>query len=430
MNNRQVEQKIREAIAATKPKDDFDAILTSCNIPQEVTIMNTIQTTAPRKPKFLKIAMPCAAAALIATVGGIVGYNSYMSAPISTLTIDVNPSTDFVITRDMKVADVIAGNADSAALIESLDLEGADVKHAMQAFIGGMTGAGYLTETQNSVLFTVTGETQDTAFNTILMDEVNEVLDTLNFDPATIYQLADETDTALQSLAGDLGISLGKADLIQQLVNSDATLDATQLAGLTINDLNQLNQSANRSFDDDVVVSGTPNSDSTLTDDDVANTAFNHASLVPADATDIEFDTDVENGRLVYEVEFTANGIKYEYDIDPVTGEILHAESEQDDDLLDDQDDIDDVDDDMDDDQDDIDDLDDDMDDDQDDINDVDDDMDDDQDDDDDQVTVATPAPTVDHDDDNDDDDDYGDVDDADDDQDDGDDDSDDGDDD
>ena len=53
-----------------------------------------------------------------------------------------------------------------------------------------------------------------------------------------------------------------------------------------------------------------------------------HAGLDASAVTWKEADYDFEDGRMVYEMEFIANGVEYEYDVDASTGEVLKVEKE------------------------------------------------------------------------------------------------------
>lgn len=61
------------------------------------------------------------------------------------------------------------------------------------------------------------------------------------------------------------------------------------------------------------------------------NAAFKHAKVKASDAWDVEVDLDTENGKLVYEVSFSAGGYEYDYDIDAYSGKVLRSEKERDD---------------------------------------------------------------------------------------------------
>ena len=51
--------------------------------------------------------------------------------------------------------------------------------------------------------------------------------------------------------------------------------------------------------------------------------ALSHAGVSSSDVSNIKVERDRDDGVLVYEVEFTAGGYEYEYEIDAVTGEVL-----------------------------------------------------------------------------------------------------------
>lgn len=68
--------------------------------------------------------------------------------------------------------------------------------------------------------------------------------------------------------------------------------------------------------------------DSTLSQEDACAIALRHAKLSEGDVTFQGVELDSNDGRSVYELEFVAGGMEYEYEIDACTGEILKFQSE------------------------------------------------------------------------------------------------------
>lgn len=58
------------------------------------------------------------------------------------------------------------------------------------------------------------------------------------------------------------------------------------------------------------------------------NAAFTHAGVSAADASVTKCKLDWEDGRQVYEIEFLAGGVEYDYEIDAVSGAVLKAGQE------------------------------------------------------------------------------------------------------
>ena len=54
--------------------------------------------------------------------------------------------------------------------------------------------------------------------------------------------------------------------------------------------------------------------------------ALSHAGVSAGDAWDMKCELDCDDGRYLYEVEFDAGGLEYEYEIDAETGTVLKAE--------------------------------------------------------------------------------------------------------
>ena len=57
--------------------------------------------------------------------------------------------------------------------------------------------------------------------------------------------------------------------------------------------------------------------------------ALFHAGLEENDVADLRVQLDDDDGRMEYAVEFDADSVRYRYGIDAVTGEIVHAGTEE-----------------------------------------------------------------------------------------------------
>ena len=57
--------------------------------------------------------------------------------------------------------------------------------------------------------------------------------------------------------------------------------------------------------------------------------AYVDAGILPEEAKDVRTEFDFERGTFVYEIGFTADGIRYEYTVNASSGEILERETEQ-----------------------------------------------------------------------------------------------------
>ncbi len=62
------------------------------------------------------------------------------------------------------------------------------------------------------------------------------------------------------------------------------------------------------------------------------NAALSHAGIAATNAADVKCEMNNDDGRPVYEIEFTCNGYEYDYKIDACTGDVLHHEKEHHDD--------------------------------------------------------------------------------------------------
>ena len=74
----------------------------------------------------------------------------------------------------------------------------------------------------------------------------------------------------------------------------------------------------------------------TRTQDDIGrdkakSIALAHAGLTESQVTRLQVEKDRDDGRTVYEIEFQAGNMEYEYTIDAAAGDVLECEKDRDD---------------------------------------------------------------------------------------------------
>ena len=323
--------KIRQAYVNAVP-DICDAILADCR--QEKGQVIVMEETKKKK-NTVKYIM-AAAACLILVFGGGLGFNTYRlnHRVVSTVSLEVNPSVQIMVNERERVLDVKALNKDGEIVIGDMDFSGSDINVTVNALIGSMLRNGYLNELANSILISVDNEdpAKGAALQEKLTEEVNKLLEADGFFGAVLSQTITES-SVLQQQADQYGITPGKAQLIGQILENTKEHTFEELAPLSINELNLILTTAG-SGTDKVSSSGNASDKAYIGEKKALQAALTHAGVSEADIAFYSMDMDVENGVMVYEIEFYCGGYEYEYDIDAGTGEIVKNKKEIDDDAL------------------------------------------------------------------------------------------------
>lgn len=323
MDNEIMEARIRRLAEHTAP-DQLSGILEACEARKgNVITMNEVKK---KKNRFLPIAV--AAALVLVCLGGYLGY-SYGSAAdpgaaIDTvITLDVNPSLNINVDANDKVIDVTPLNEDAKTVIGTMDFAGSSLDVTVNALIGSMLMNGYLDDIRNSILVSV--ENGDAAKAESLQQQVSAMISSAvgegGFEASVLTQTVTATSETT-ALAQQYGISEGKAELIMKVVAADPTLTAESLAPLSVNDISLIASSRGLS-DSTVCQTGTASSKAYISADDAKAAAYAHAGVSSSDVTFAKTDFDSEHGVMVYEVEFYAGNVEYEYDINAQTGEVV-----------------------------------------------------------------------------------------------------------
>ncbi len=331
MTNRDTESKIKRAFSNTVP-DIRDSILSDCKTQKGAVIVMTDtnrKTFSPRR-------LAGIAAAFVLLIGGMTGFQIYRAnySVASTVSLDVNPSIEIQVNKKEQVLMVNPRNEDAEVVVGDMDFKGSSLDVTINALIGSMLRNGYLNELANSILISV--DNQDPAKSAELQErlanEINAVLQTGTFNGAVLSQTIS-ADSNLRALAEDYGITLGKAQLIQQIIEQNAFYSFADLVPLSINELNLLTESGRLNLAN-VNSLGTASDKAYIGEEKAKEIALSHAGAAADKLTQYEIELDYEHGAMVYEVEFKSEGFEYDYEIDAVTGSILKSQKETDDDYI------------------------------------------------------------------------------------------------
>lgn len=346
MTDQELEQKLRTALEHAAP-DDFQGVLSRIS-PKARTEQAPIPFEAAARKKKRRWA-PLAAAACLALVVAAGGGGWYLqnNTVASVVSLDVNPSVTLNVNSKEKVLSAIPVNEDGGDILAGMDLTGVQLDVAMNAIVGALLTQGYVDELANSILITV--EDDDAGRGARLQQELTDQADAILANTSVNGAILSQTiqnSQQLQDLSDAYGITTGKAALIQTIVDNGNSLHTfEELVGLSINDLNLLYTSLTTAPAEPSTGGGTSGSGTAETAPAIQSSgqasdsayigveaaksaAFAHAGLDASQVTMGEVDFDYEDGRMVYELEFYANGAEYEYDIDASTGAVVKFSQE------------------------------------------------------------------------------------------------------
>lgn len=328
MTEYEINEKIRQAYTHSTP-DILDAVLSDCKEEKGCTIMMTTN----KKRKSLITQLAGIAACLCLLIGGGAVFRNYQINRIvdATVSLDVNPSVEIQVNQKERVLKVIPLNQDGKIIIGDMDFSGSDVNVAVNAMIGSMLQNGYLNELANSILISV--DSQDLAKGAALQErlttEVNKLLQTDTFNGAVLSQTVSKNDE-LQKLAEKYDITMGKAQLIQDVLSESSLHTFDELAHLSINELNLLLHK-NPTATIQVETVGTASDKAYIGEAKAKEIVLGKAGVNANNVTAYKVELDTHQGIMVYDVEFISEGLEYDCEINAVTGEVIKFEKEKDD---------------------------------------------------------------------------------------------------
>lgn len=204
--------------------------------------------------------------------------NEVMLGETGVLTLSVNPEIRIEYNKDGEVTAISGANADGEGIVSSYqDYVGKNCEVVLEELIVEIHEAGYFVDD-------IDGHKK----NIVIQLEPGSVLPDDHF----LEDLSRNTQEAVQGLDFSSGI-------------------------VTIDD---------DDYDPAYAKNGKPSHYITL--DKAQEIALIQANVNAADAVFADKEFDFDDGVAVFELEFTANGKEYDYDVDAVTGKVLKAQHE------------------------------------------------------------------------------------------------------
>jgi len=344
---KRIENHLNAAVSKLIPENMWQKVEASIVRDKERTILMTKkQASLPRRPLRRYAGLLVAACLLLAVgiVGGRTLFGDNSSPAVATvINLDVNPSVSLSVDADDRVILVEAVNADAEAILDGMDLRNIELKVAINAIIGSMAKQGLLED--GNILVSVYNEdaAKAQAVRNLVVSDISNSLKSNKVKAKVMNQTVTDILDA-KAFAAEHSISCGKAIFVLNLAAKDPSLSAKELATMSIRDIAKMIKAKRLDIrdmvdyeaDDDLFedLSDQINSDllsqTTLSVADAKAKALAHANVSDDDAAFIRVEAEIDDGRLIYDIEFRANDTEYECEIDAVSGEVLSHEIDSD----------------------------------------------------------------------------------------------------
>lgn len=244
ISKKQVEKKLNKAVSHAVP-DLKDTILKRC---EETNVKYVPMMSAKKREKkyrqavFFRIAVAAAAVLLLLNIG-IIGIRGTVDKQIyTTIDIDVNPSIEIKVNNKDRVVEVNAVNDDAIKIIGDMDLTGAKTNVAVNALLGSMLSHGYLTDDTRTILVSVDSNDKENAkkVKEDIAKDIGGMLNTYSVSATVVSQTMTTDDTMAATIAGEYGISQGKAEFVQKIISADTEYTPEELSAMSVTELDTI----------------------------------------------------------------------------------------------------------------------------------------------------------------------------------------------
>ncbi|MBQ8375006.1 MAG: hypothetical protein IJX98_05485 [Clostridia bacterium] len=337
---KELKEKLQGAFAEETPDCKQNVILACEQVTQDPAPVKPSSQGRERQSNFfgrLATALACAFVFILGIFVGSILPVSQTATAETFVYLDVNPSIELSLDENNYVLSCNAANDDAEAVLQNMQLKGVEIKTALNAIVGAMYVKGYLAAEDNSMLISVdTNDAKNTGlFLTYLTDQVNQVFADSDMECSIIAQ-GVSADEELKRRAEENGVSVGKMQLVEKMIDEIEEFDENsraQLSQMSIKELNLIYATKPEKEDgkkDDVIsgnVGGYVSTNDALATVLTAlsieqnSVEWSKVSALPAHRGDM---------RMIYAVTLKLKNdyTVYRYEVDCVTGEIVDGNTQ------------------------------------------------------------------------------------------------------
>jgi hypothetical protein len=164
------------------------------------------------------------AAVLAVTAAGSFAY----AAPATYVSLDVNPSIEYTVNTFGKVLSVKAVNDDGEVITSELDVKNVNISKAVKVTIDKLREGGYITDDEDAgIVITISASNDEKAEELAeeLEEETKEYVEEIG---ETAEVEAEAVGKERVEEARTLGVTPGKLNLVQKLINSTEGVEGAE----------------------------------------------------------------------------------------------------------------------------------------------------------------------------------------------------------
>ncbi len=177
------------------------------------------------------------AAALVIIIGALVALTVvHNNKPYATVSVESDECLEITLNRDSRPLSIQGADNAGKRLAQRIE-KGADLSEAIDNILDGMRESGSLSEGSNTVLITADAPENAEALLGDSFEAARNSFTDSRYSGAILTTVASD-DKEILRMSRRYHISVGKAEMIADILQKDKTYSTQMLSRLSVNDLN------------------------------------------------------------------------------------------------------------------------------------------------------------------------------------------------